>query len=49
MSDLDKERIRDTVKMLMKQLDQFQDEVPELTDDYHRLFLYYVADQPVAS
>ncbi|MBN2393546.1 MAG: AIPR family protein [Anaerolineae bacterium] len=45
MIDFKKEEIRETTQMLRKRLEQLQDDVPELTDDYHRLFLYFIGDQ----
>ena len=33
------------VDLLKKRLDQLQEETPEDTDDYHRLFLYFVGEQ----
>lgn len=45
MSDNQKEKIVNTIKMLKKQLDQIQDDVPESTDDHHRLFLYFIGSQ----
>jgi len=38
------EEIKDSITMLRNKLDQIQPELPEIIDDYHKLFLYFIGD-----
>src|SRR4051794_21747657 len=35
----------ETLKRLRERLDKLQESLPEFTDDYHRLFLYFIGEQ----
>ena len=37
--------IKENINRLKIELDKIQENVPEFTDDYHKLFLYFIADQ----
>lgn len=38
-------KLLETIELLKNRLEQLQEEIPEATDDYHRLFLYFVGEQ----
>lgn len=40
----DRNTLTDTIKRLREELDKIEN-VPEITEDYHKLFLYFIADQ----
>jgi len=35
----------ESIDLLRNRLDQIQAELPDVVDDYHKLFLYYVAER----